>query len=59
MPVGRGGGVKRVEVKGLSLFFPPLHSNAFNPTTPTHGHFSVSCVFKVRLQYKKKVRMKT
>ena len=35
---------KQSEAVTVSLFFPPPHPHAFNPISPTHGHFVLSPV---------------
>ena len=36
--------MRQSEAVTVSLFFPPLHPQAINPTTPTHRHFVLSPV---------------
>jgi len=35
---------RKSEAVTVSLFFPPHHPHAFNPISPTHGHFVLSPV---------------
>ena len=36
--------MRQSEALTVSLFFPPLHPHAINPTATTHGHFVLSPV---------------
>jgi len=38
------GNTRQREAVTVSLFFPPRHPHAINPTATTHGHFELSPV---------------
>jgi len=38
------GNTRKREAVAVSLFFPPRHPHAINPTTTTHGRFGLSPV---------------